>query len=828
VIVPLDGDWRLELAGSAMSGRSDWTAAVPGGVHEALIASGTLPHPYLDYAAAAGRWVEEREWRFKRTLSGLGTRAPGERDFLVFERLDGRASVLLGGEALATHHSTFVPLELDVTGRVDADSTLEVVFEPIAAGWAGRHIEMPWGWYAPEERVWVRKPQAQFCWDHCPRYVNVGIGSVRIERRLDARLRRPWVRVLAADAGQAVVAFQVDVEAWGESAGGAMTGLTVEVELLDATGRQVAAAMAPVRDGAARAVLTVDRPRRWFPNGIGPSPLYRLRAGLVCGGAALDTWEHAVGLRTLVLRREPQPEEPGCESFTFVVNGVPVFAKGADWVPPSLFASKPDDAGRVESLELLAETGANMIRNWGGGDFETDAFHDACDRLGILVWQDAMFSCARYPDDDPEFLALATAENEHHIARLRNHPSTAVLCGSNENEWHEDTHVPADPGHEFPGSRLYREVLPALVERLAPDMPYWPCSPYGGDDHNSEFAGDRHNWSTWHGMPMRRRFGEDCVNGQTSEAVGYRHLGEDRARFLSEFGVHAIPSLRTLRRYVAAEGLELGSPAMLDRDKNEVKGRLDLVLDAHAPARADLDDQIFWSQLVQAEALTLGIETARTRMWSCSGALFWQWNDCWPAISWSVVDIDLRLKAGWWAARRAFAPVLACAIVDGDDVAVFLVNDTPAPVAHEVEWSLLGFDGRRVAGRTAHVAVPASTARLVDRVPGVAGDPDLRRCALVAVSLDGASAGRTLLAELKDLARTRPAVTVTWEVDGGGAIATLASDGHALGVHLEADDPAVHAEDNWFDLVPGHPRRILVTHRHGGTVDPAQIEVAWR
>ncbi len=803
---------------------------MPGGVHEALIASGNLPHPYLDDAAAAGGWVEEREWRFGRAVPGLGTRGPGERDFLVFDRLDGRATVLLGGKTVASHHSTFVPLELDVTGQVDADTNLEVVFESIAAAWEGRHLEMPWGWYAQEQRVWARKPQAQFCWDHCPRYVNVAVGSVRIERRVNARLRRPWVRILAADAAQAVVAFQVEVESWADRA-----ALTVEVELLDPAGRQVAAATASVRDGEARAVLTVDRPRLWFPNGIGPSPLYRLRcrlvsgAGtLVSGGEALDTWEHAVGLRTLVLRRDPQPEEPGAESFTFVVNGVPVFAKGADWVPPSLFASKPDDAGRVETLELLAETGANMIRNWGGGDFETDAFHDACDRLGILVWQDAMFSCARYPDDDPEFMTLATAEHEHHIARLRNHASTALFCGSNENEWHEDTHVPEDPGHEFPGSRLYREVLPALIDRLAPDMPYWPCSPYGGNDHNSELAGDRHNWSTWHGMPMRRQFGEPCVNGETPEAVGYRHLGEDRARFLSEFGLHAIPSLRTLRRYVAEDQLTLRSPALLDRDKNGVKGRLDVVLAAHAPARDNLEDQIFWSQLVQAEALTLGIETARTRMWSCSGALFWQWNDCWPAISWSVLDIDLRLKAGWWAARRAFAPVLACALVDGDDVAVFLANDTPEPVERDVEWSLLGFDGRRLDGRSARVAVPASTARLVDRIPGVAADPDLRRSSLVAVSLDGAPAGRTLLAELKDLVRTLPDVTVAWQRDGDAAIATLNSDGHALGVHLEADDPAVHAEDNWFDLVPEHPRRIRVWHRHGGTVDPTQIEVAWR
>ena len=453
----LDGEWRLRAPGGGAPRHSGWTALVPGGVHETLLAAGDIDDPFTSRGAEDAAWIEEREWSFEREIPGLGPRGIGERDLLVFDRLDGRASVLLDGVELATHHSTFYPLEIDVSGRVDTDAALQVLFEPIARAWEGRHIPDAWGWYYPEERVWARKPQCQFSWDHCPRYVNVSVGAVRLQRRRCARLVQPWVRVLDLDAAAAVVSVRATVEQWD--------GAELQADVALAwRGQTVASASVPVEGAAIRAVLTVKDPRAWFPNGAGEQARYQasivLRAikGADAAGSVVDEWSRAVGLRTIELRREPQTDEPGAESFTFAVNGVPVFIKGANWVPPDLLATR--SGHRVEQLEMLAGAGGNMIRNWGGGDYETDEFYEACDRLGILVWQDNMYSCARYPDDDPEFLALAAAETEYQIARLRNHPSLALWCGSNENEWHEDTFYPERPGHQFPGSHLYRELLP--------------------------------------------------------------------------------------------------------------------------------------------------------------------------------------------------------------------------------------------------------------------------------------------------------------------------------------------------------------------------------
>jgi beta-mannosidase len=326
---------------------------------------------------------------------------------------------------------------------------------------------------------------------------------------------------------------------------------------------------------------------------------------------------------------------------------------------------------------------------------------------------------------------------------------------------------------------------------------------------------------------MQRKFGEPPGRVFTPESVGYRHLGEDMGRFISEFGVHAIPSRRTLERYIDPDDLHLGSPVMREHDKNIADGRLDMYLDAHAPPRTDLDEQIWWSQFCQAEALKLAIETARSRMWSCSGVMFWQWNDCWPAISWSVLDVDLRPKSGFWAARRAWAPLLACAIDRGDHVDIRLVNDGPDEVAPEVRWELRGFDGAVHASDAHHDAVAARTSHPVGRIDTSRLSPTERQDRFVAVLLDDELVSRTLLCEPRDLRRSRPRLEVTWGQDGDEPVAVLMADGHALAVRLEADDPAVLPEDSWFDLLPGVARRVHVRHRCGEPVDPADIEVTW-
>ena len=365
-------------------------------------------------------------------------------------------------------------------------------------------------------------------------------------------------------------------------------------------------------------------------------------------------------------------------------------------------------------------------------------------------------------------------------------------------------------------------------------MPYWPCSPYGGSDHNDELVGNRHNWTTWHGFWMRRRFGDPGrlsgdtpMDRPTPASVGYRHLGEDRGRFISEFGVHAIPSLRTLRRYVEEDDLYLGSPVLRGHDKNIADGRLDLFLDAHAPRRLTLDEQIWWSQLAQAEALKLAIETARSRMWSCSGIMFWQWNDCWPAISWSVLDVDLRPKSGFWAAQRAWAPLLACAVDRREHIDVWLVNDGSSAAEREVGWEVRGFDGTVHESGSRKVALAARAAELVERIPAASLSATQRTDRFVAVLVDGAMVNRTLLCEPRDLERRRPGLKVRWRRQGDVAIATLVADGHALAVRIEADDPAILPDDSWFDLLPGVPREVVVRRRGGGGVDPAAVEVAW-
>lgn len=819
--VVLDGEWRLRCT---TRDQTEVPATVPGGVHAALVDAGRIGDPFVRDNVNAVAWVEEQAWTFARSAEGLGARTQSERDLLVFTSLDGLATVAVDGVELVEHRSSFRPLEIEVSGRVDDAFGIEVAFAPIRTAWEGRTIDRQWGHYAANERAFVRKPQAQFSWDHCPRLVDAAVGPVRLERRRSGRLVQPWVRTVLAEADRALVIVCADVERWDPDA-----ALAVTAVLTTPDGRPLARGRS--LDAAAKSTtftFDVEDPALWWPNGLGEQALHGLSITLSERGEPIDEWHHEVGVRTVRLARDPLPDEPGTESFTFVVNGAPVFAKGANWVPPDLLATRSGASDRAELLGMLAATGANMVRVWGGGSYEPPDFHEACDRLGLLVWQDFMFAGARYPDEHLDFSSEVVAEASFQVARLRNHASTALWCGNNEIEWWEDVFHPRQPGHAFPGSSIERTVLPGVVHALDPDTPWWPSSPYGGDDHNSEVAGDRHHWTAWHGLWMRRRFTERVAPQRSPDATSFRHLGDDRGRFLSEFGIQAYPSLDTLARYLPDTDLRLGAPQLLARNKNLVTDRLDVFLDAHAPPRTALAGLVDWSQFVQAEGLKLAIETARRRKFSCSGALVWQWNDAWPAVSWSIVDVDRRPKAAWWALRRAFAPVLACAVEDAGGVGIWLVNDTLAPIDDVVSWRVVGFDGGLHHAAKNAVTVPANTAILVDHLAERHLSPERRNQAFVVVDSEMTRVpNRTLLGEPRELARAKPDVVTRWRNDARGLTATVASDTHALAVRFAHPDPQVSFSDNWFDLAPGEHRELHVRHRGGAPLAAEAIEVAW-
>jgi len=407
----------------------------------------------------------------------------------------------------------------------------------------------------------MRKAQYGYGWDWGPRLPTIGVWRpVELRRDRGAAITRVNFSTLAIGRDTLVA---VDVEAEGES------DLTARVELLGAS----ATVAVP-----GTAYLTLDDPPLWWTHDLGEPALHDLRVTLLAGGERRsNVRERRVGIRTLELDQRPDPDEPGTRFFRFVLNGVGIFARGANWIPADSFVGALE-AERYERL-IGDAVGANMnmLRVWGGGIYEHDVFYDECDRRGLLVWQDFMFSCATYPE-----AALAEEvelEARSQVARLGAHPCLALWCGNNENQWIHDMHFPDEGGARVPGALFYDDVLPRVCAELDPHTPYWPGSPFGGNDHNAREEGDAHNWEVWHGQ-ARRRFGETVRNGPTPESVAFTRYAEDEGRFISEFGVLAAPDRETLRRWIPADQLSHHSPAMDHHTKDNPKNKIDMLLES--------------------------------------------------------------------------------------------------------------------------------------------------------------------------------------------------------------------------------------------------------
>ncbi len=834
ILYDLNGVWKLQefdpgagAAARAFAPEHDdsaWLpASVPGDVHTSLVAAGRIAPPFYHMNVEECQWVERREWWYRLTFPGPDL-AQTDRQVLQFDGLDTFATIYLNGEEIGSHANMFVAAEFDVTGRIrpGQPNVLAIRFDPVLDRVGDCQVPGQWGGYGCPERACVRKAQCNFSWDWGPRLVSIGLWQgARLSGYRSGRLKDLCFRTDAIGADSAQVRVIAEVTTWSDDA------FSIQIALR--RGDQVYAAELPVNGGVAETTFTVERPALWWTHDLGYPALYELEARLLADGRTVDQRAERVGIRTIAVDQSPDPDEPGTKFFTFVLNGVPIFAKGADWIPADSFVAQMTEARYRELLELAVEGNMNMLRVWGGGIYEKPEFYRLCDELGILIWQDFMFSCARYPDHDPAFCAEVEREAELVVRRLRNRPCLALWCGNNENDWIDDMVMWWEPGHDFGGRKIYHEILPRIVGALDPTRLYWPSSPYGGNDHNDEREGDRHNWQTWHGAIYPRRFGEQPRRDFSPAGVSYRHYAEDPARFISEFGMHAAPILETLRRNVPPEELYFGSEGLLYRNKDNPKDKGNNLMLAHTGLPKDLDQYIDFSMIAQAEGLKFGIEHYRRRKPHCSGTLFWQLNDTWPGLSWSVLDYYAFPKAGYFYARRAYAPVLASFKKEEDGgYSLWITNDTLEAVADVVTWGVATFEGEILRQETIRVATPANSSQAVARIAGdeLPGDP--QRTYLFVRSGDARFPdNREFRVEVKDLVRPKPALSVGLVQNEPARLTVyLSSDVYAYFVKLVAPIEGTRFSDNYFDLFPGEERVITVWNAANRPLAPADIAVS--
>jgi beta-mannosidase len=426
-------------------------------------------------------------------------------------------------------------------------------------------------------------------------------------------------------------------------------------------------------------------------------------------------------------------------------------------------------------------------------------------------------------------MAEVEQEAEAVVRRLRNRPCLALWSGNNENDWIDDMINWQRPGRDFPGKRIYHELLPPIVERLDGTRLYWPSSPYGGNDHNSAEEGDRHNWQVWHGAVFPRRFGQEPKRDISPTGISYRHYAEDPARFISEFGMHAAPALETLRRNVPATALHLDSPELLYRNKDEPRDKGDLLMLAHTGLPSSLQEYDDFSMICQAEGLKFGIEHYRRRKFHCSGTLFWQWNDCWPGLSWSVLDYYLFPKAGYFYVKRAYAPILASFKEEVDGVSLWITNDTREDLVDTVTIFHGDFSGQELYEEVLEVRVPVNTSVKVRHLSFDELDiADPRREYLAVYSRSGLFPdNRNFFVEVKDLKRLKPNLTVKITAGSNGKYQVrVATDTYAYFVKLVVPVEGTRFSDNYFDLLPGQERVVEVWNEAGRRLEENDIAVS--
>ena len=814
------GHGEAERAFDAPLTDGDWIdISAPGDVYLALHAAGRIPDPFGDRAEKDCAWIKDKEW-WQRADFEAPALASNQRLMLTFEGLDTFATVWLNGERIGASDNMFRDLTIDIGAKVQPGmNRLAVCFTPTSTAVIDKVMPV-WSIIADPisetKRNFVRKAQFGWGWDWGPRLPTVGIWKP-VTLKVETIAALQTVKFTTLEISEARDHARVSVDVSADSAHAAK--LSADITLTSPDGAVAAARTVDLSEHGVTAEFGITDPKLWWTPELGAPDLYTLKVVLKADGAPIDQRVLNVGVRTIVLDQSPDPDEPDATFFRFILNGVSIFARGVCWIPASSFVGAVDEAHYKKLLDMAADANMNMIRVWGGGVYEHDAFYDLCDQRGLLVWQDFMFACAPYPEHEPAFVENVRAEVRHQIERLRNHPSLALWCGNNECHAVQGFMNRLTKQNEpLLGALYYDEMMPEEVGRLDPTTAYWPSSPFGGpveNSHNSMLMGDVHDWTVWHGLPPTPR--DRAVGGfdHSPAGIAYTRYAEDMARFIGEYGIQASPVMETLKRALPEDQRELGSPALLNRIKDRPKDKVDAMILPVTGMPETLDEYVDFTQITQAEGLKFGIEHFRRRTPHCSGSLIWQYNDCWPGISWSLVDYYGFGKASYFYVKRAYAPVMASfKALDDGSVELWVTNDTMKAVEGEAVIGLDDFSGKSVWSEPCTFHAPPTSSGVVWRggADKVAADPG--RILTVRTAGDVFPENCHFFAPIKDLVRDRNArPSVEIEQRGPNELAVrLKAESYLYFVHLLVPFEETRFSDNYFDLRAGQECTITVTN----------------
>ena len=802
--VPLDGEWQFRQAG-----QTTWhPARVPGCVHLDLIEARLIPDPFYRDNELEVQWVEREDWEYRREFEVTEALLRKPHLELIALGLDTFASIYLNGNQVAETDNMFRSYRFDVKQYLQPGLN-EILIRFDSPVRRAKALEEKLPYKLPGGSPHVRKAPYHFGWDWGPRLVTSGIWRpIFIEAWEGGRINEVEIKQDFVDKNRVIIRARTRV----------VSDRNQKVALkATVMGKRTFAHSESVSLKAGENVnekaLPITNPDLWWPAGMGEQNLYRVRIDLYRKGRLLDSVEKRIGLRTLTL--EQSPDEWG-KSFRFVVNGIPFFAKGGNWIPADSFPPRVSRQKYERLLRDCREANMNVLRVWGGGIYESPDFYDLCDELGLVVWQDFMFACAMFPGDDA-FLENVRVEAEDVVKALRHHPSIGLWCGNNECEegwfhWGWKQQLSATVWDDY--EKIFHQILPRTVEKFDLSRAYWPSSPHSEiiGQPRSDKSGDMHYWGIWHGQEP---FAE------------YRKKFH---RFFSEFGFQSFPLLETVKTFALPEDLNLTSPVMEQHQKHPEGNRLILLymLDQYRLPK-DFESLLWLSQVQQAEGMKIGVEHFRSQMPRIMGSLYWQINDCWPVASWAGTDYYGTWKALHHYARRFYNPVLVAPIDDEKSLKIYGISDLSRPVDGDFYCGVFTYDGDVVQDGEISVRLEPRSSRILleksldelrkDRAPEKAYlYCELRR------------GGETLSSNvfhftpLKRVSLPEPEIRPEVFERDGRVIVRLGAARLAKIVYLSAPGFEGRFSDNFFDLIPG--RQYEVRFLSSTPVDIASFKKA--
>ena len=818
-------------------GTEEWLPAnIPGCVHTDLLDYGNIQDPYYRRNELDVQWIDKKHWEYRTHFDVDDDLLSQAHIELVFCGLDTYTDIYINDRICQSTDNMFRTWRIDIRDYLrQGENELLVFFRsPIKEdlpklrdlGYAlpaGNDQSELGGLGEEKVSVFARKAGYHYGWDWGPRLVTSGIWRpVELHTWNQAALRDLHIRQDQIRAEKAHLTAQFVVESSVVTA----AQLRLVISEPNATAIEVPVELTPGQQ-ILDVSVELDNPRLWWSHGLGEAFRYQIRGQLLVESRIQSETALHVGLRSIELIRE---DDQVGQSFYFKLNDVPVFAKGANWIPSDNFLPRISADQYRSLLESAVNANMNMLRVWGGGIYEDDLFYDLCSELGIMVWQDFMFACSLYPGDN-KFIETVTAEATDNLIRLRNQACVVLWCGNNEIDvaW---SHYDENSGWGWKElfsaeqrdllwshyERLFHNLLPNLVNMHSPQIPYWPSSPMAGPRQHASYSsrsGDIHYWGVWH---------QDHPFSDYNRYIG---------RFMSEYGFQSFPEMNTIETFTIPSERQLESATMTHHQRSKSGGneRIQAYLERHYRIPTQFAHFVYLSQLVQAEGVRVAMEAHRRAMPFCMGSLFWQLNDCWPVASWSSVDYYGRWKALQYFARRAYTPILLSPWLENDILKLYAVNDGIESLPLIVKAELIAFSGECLQSWQLEKELTSLNSQLLHEwsATEILNDADPATVCLSCKALADdqlVSENKLYFVTVKELKLQDP--KLTWQIITGADSSEIVIQCESLAknIFIQLQNGHGRLEDNFFDLLPGETHRIRLIGQHSDSFEDPHLIIS--